>query len=158
MKASFRILFPSALALAAFATGSASADQPGKHPAFLHALSDLRYARANLQRKGGDAEAKWDEARAIGDIDDAIKKIKDAAIDDGKNLSDHPGVDASLHRKGRLHHALEALNAAHRDVSKEEDNGFAQGLKKRAISDIDAAIQRTKEGLCNEGDKAFCHK
>jgi hypothetical protein len=156
MKASFRILLPSALALAALAAGSASAAEPGKHPAFLHALSDLRFARANLERKGGDAEAKWDEARAIGDIDDAIAKIKAAAIDDGKNLADHPAVDASLHRKGRLHLALEALKAARRDVNKEEDDGFAQGLKRTALGDIDAALHSTKEGLCAVGDKAFC--
>jgi hypothetical protein len=152
------LLLLSAFAIMSFAGGTASAEQPGKHPAFLHALSDLRYARANLERSAGDAEAKWDEGRAIGDIDAAIKKIKDAAIDDGKNLSNHPPVDASLKRKGRLHHALEALKAARGDVAKEEDDAFATGLKKRAIGDIDSAISRTKEGLCNEGDKAFCPK
>src|SRR5437899_444039 len=35
-----------------------------KHPAYLHALSDLRDARFNLIRKGGDAEMKWDEREA----------------------------------------------------------------------------------------------
>jgi hypothetical protein len=154
----FRIVFPSALALATVFAGNAFAEQPGKHPALLHALSDLRFARANLERRGGDAQAKWDESQAIGDIDGAIRKIKDAAIDDGKNLADHPPVDASLARGGRLHHALEALEAAHHDVGKEEDDAFAQGLKKRALQDIDSAIRRTREGLCNTGDKAFCPK
>ena len=67
-------------------------DQPGKHPAFLHALSDLRYARANLEKKGGDSQMKWDESTAVGAIDRAIADIKQAAIDDGKNLDDHPPV------------------------------------------------------------------
>jgi hypothetical protein len=132
--------------------------QPGKHPAFLHALSDLRFARANLERKAGDAESKWDEARAVGNIDDAIKEIRSAAVDDGKNLTDHPAVDASLKRGGRLHHALESLEAARRDVNEEEDDNFAQGLKRRALQHINAAVERTKEGLCNDGDKAFCPK
>ncbi len=132
--------------------------QPGKHPAFLHALSDLRLARANLERKGGDAESKWDEARAIGDIDDAIKEIRGAAIDDGKNLSDHPAVDVKLKRGGRLHHALQSLEAARHDVNEEEDDKFAEGLKHRALLHITAAFDRTKEGLCNEGDKEFCPK
>jgi hypothetical protein len=158
MKALLSILAPSVIALAIATAGSASADQPGKHPAFLHALSDLRFARANLERRGGDAEAKWDESVAINAVDDAIKQIKSAAIDDGKNLNDHPAVDAKLARGGRLHHALEALNAAHSHVAKEEDDAFAQGLKKRALADIDSAILRTKEGLCNTGDKAFCPK
>ena len=154
----FRIVFPAALALCAAFAGNASAEQPGKHPALLHALSDLRFARANLERKGGDAQVKWDERRAIGDIDDAIRKLKEAAIDDGKNLADHPPIDTSLARAGRLHHALEALDAAHRDVAQEEDDGFARGLKKHALQNIDSAIRRTREGLCNEGDKVFCTK
>ncbi|MGA2450842.1 MAG: hypothetical protein ABTD50_19430 [Polyangiaceae bacterium] len=156
MKALLKIVIPASLAFAALVGPQASADQPGKHPAFLHALTDLRFARANLEKKPGDVQVKWDEGQAIGAIDGAIRKIKEAAIDDGKNLSDHPAVDATLARAGRLHHALEALQAAHADVDKEEDNAFAQGLKRRAAEDIDLAILRTKEGLCNAGDKAFC--
>jgi len=150
-----KFLLPSLLTLG-FAAPTAFADQPGKHPAYLHALTDLRNARANLERRKGDAEMKWDEARAIGDIDAAIRKIKEAAIDDGKNLQDHPPLDAKEPYSGRLHHALEALNAAHHDINQEEDNAYAKGLKRRALADIDSAVMRTKEGLCNSGDRAFC--
>src|ERR1017187_6165813 len=59
------------------------------HPAYLHALTDLRNARFNLIRKGGDRNMKWDEAVAIGAIDRAMADIRAAAIDDGKNLDDH---------------------------------------------------------------------
>ena len=166
MTAFFRTVFPVAIALTALVAAPASADQPkkhkqgreGEHPAFLHALSDLRFARANLERAGGDAHAKWDEREAIADVDGAVKKIKEAAYDDGKNLSDHPPVDATLNRPGRLHHALEALDAAHRDVSEEEDDAFVQKLKVRALKDIDSAVERTQRGLCDEGEKAFCAK
>jgi hypothetical protein len=41
-------------------------------------------------------------------------------------------------------------------VNKEEDNAFAQGLKMRALHDIESAVMRTREGLCNAGDTAFC--
>jgi hypothetical protein len=157
-----KIVLPAALlagfAAAAFAAQGALADQPGAHPAYLHALSDLRNARANLERKPGDAEVKWDESRAIADIDAAIGKIKAASIDDGKNLSDHPPIDASEPRRGRLHKALDALHAAHRDIKREEDNAYAQGLRGRALADIDHAINRTKEGLCDAGDTNFCPK
>jgi hypothetical protein len=152
-----KMILPSVLVLASAAT-PALADQPGKHPAYLHALTDLRSARYNLERRKGDAEVRWDESRAIGDIDAAIKKIKDAAIDDGKNLDDHPPVDAKEPYSGRLHRALAALKSAHEDVNREEDNAFAQGLKRRALQDIDSATVRTREGLCNAGDKAFCPK
>ncbi len=135
----------------------AMADQPGKHPAYLHALTDLRDARWNLQHRKGDAEVKWDERKAVQDIDAAIAKIKEAAFEDGKNIDDHPPVDAKLDYNGRLHHALEALHAAHNDVDKEEDNDFAKGLKHRALKDIDAAMNRTREALCNAGDKAKCN-
>lgn len=166
MKAFFRTLLPCAIAFVCLAAGHASADQPkkhkqgreGEHPAFLHALSDLRFARANLERSGGDTQAKWDERHAIADVDSAIKKIKEAAYDDGKSLSDHPSVDATLDRPGRLHHALEALDSAHRDVSEEEDDAFVQKLKVRALKDIDSAVERTQRGLCDEGEKAFCGK
>jgi len=149
-------VIPFALALASF-NHPAAADQPGKHPAYLHALTDLRQARFNLQRRRGDNNVKWDESKAIGDIDAAIRKIKEAAIDDGKNLDDHPPADANEPYNGRLHHALEALHAAHDDIDKEEDNDYAKHLKHRAIADIDSAIHRTREALCNAGDQQFCH-
>ena len=156
MKMLFRLAFPTMLALAAIAP-VALADQPGAHPHYLHALSDLRDARANLQKRGGNDETKWDEAKAIGAVDAAIGKIKAASIDDGKNLDDHPAVDAP-DRKGRLHKALADLKTAKDHVNMEEDNAFAQGLKARAIHDIDDAILRTRAGLCNSGDTAFCPK
>jgi hypothetical protein len=119
----------------------------GTHPGYLHALSDLRNARANLERKGGDKQMKWDEHDATGAIDRAIKDIKDAALDDGKNLDDHPAVDAHEPRGGRLHKALDALHAARGDIDKEEDNAFARGLRGRASHDIDDAIRFTDAGV-----------
>jgi hypothetical protein len=117
------------------------------HPAYLRALSDLRNARANLERKGGDRQMKWDEHDAIVEIDHAIEDIKRASIDDGKNLENHPPVDTHEPRSGRLHKALAALHAAHDDVAKEEDNGFASGLRARAIHDIDEAIRFSEAGV-----------
>ena len=125
------------------------ADQPGKHPAYLHALTDLRHARAHLERRGGDAMVKWDEKTAIREIDAAIREIKDAAIDDGKNLQDHPPVDAKMDWAGRLRRAVELLHKAEKDCSEEEDNNFARGLKKRAQEHIREAIRFTEQGIAN---------
>jgi len=157
MNALLRALLPVIVVAPLFTGGAAYADQPGAHPAYLHALADLRNARANLERRGGDAQMKWDEAQAIANVNGAIGNIKLASIDDGKDLGDHPPVDAREPRFGRLHKALAALHAAHADVDREEDNGFAQDLKHRALRDIDAAILRTREGLCNAGDQGYCH-
>jgi hypothetical protein len=117
------------------------------HPAYLHALSDLRNARANLEHRGGDAAMKWDERNAVGQIDRAMADIKQAALDDGKQLQDHPPIDAHEPRSGRLHRALAALQAARADVSQEEDNAFANGLRGRGLHDIDEAIRFTEEGI-----------
>ncbi|MGA7743917.1 MAG: hypothetical protein ABSF35_20750 [Polyangia bacterium] len=126
----------------------ARAEQPGKHPAFLHALTDLRHARAHLE-KPAKPEVQWDEQTAIRAIDEAIKEIKTASIDDGKNLNDHPGVDAKLHHRGRLQKALELLRKSRKDIMEKEDNNFAHGLRDRAVKHIDTAINFVEQALAN---------
>jgi hypothetical protein len=125
---------------------SANPAPPREHPAYLHALTDLRHARAHLERPGG-GELKEQERKAIHEIDDAIAEIKKASIDDGKNLNDHPAVDAGMPWPGRLHRALELLDKAHHDVSEEEDNSFAQGLQERALLHIDKAHHHVEEAI-----------
>ena len=128
---------------------AARADQPDKHPAYLHALTDLRHARAQVERRGGDPEMKWDEKVVIHEIDEAIREIKAAAIDDGKSLQDHPPVDGKVDFPGRLHRALELLHKADKDCHEEEDNIYAKGLQKRATQHIGEAIRFTEQGLAN---------
>jgi hypothetical protein len=125
------------------------ADQPGAHPRYLHALSDLRAARAHIERRQGDPQVKWDEHKAVAEIDAAIREIKQAAIDDGKNLNDHPPIDVKLDWNGRLHHSLELLRSAHNDVKEGESNDFARGLKDRALGHIDAAMRFVEQGIAN---------
>lgn len=115
------------------------ADDPGKHPAYLHALSDLRAARAHLDKLSPSDRVDNEETHAIREIDAAINEIKKASIDDGKNLNDHPPVDAGLDKAGRYHRALELLDKAHHDISEHEDDQFAHGLRHRALEHIDGA-------------------
>ena len=115
------------------------ADEPGRHPAYLHALTDLRHARAHLERQTRSGRMDREEDHAIAEIDKAIAEIKHAAIDDGKNLNDHPPVDAHLGHKGRYHRALELLDKAHHDIAEKEDDDFAHGLRHRALEHIDEA-------------------
>ncbi|HKN25625.1 MAG TPA: hypothetical protein VJX72_12325 [Candidatus Acidoferrum sp.] len=136
-----------ALFFALFLTiGSGNAFAQGKHPAYLHALTDLRAARAHLQAHDG-GELRHEEKEAIHAIDDAIAEIKRASIDDGKDLNDHPPVDAGLDYTGRLHRAKELLEKAHQDIAHEEDNSFAQGLQQRAFGHIDKAIHETNDAI-----------
>jgi len=146
MKVVARICIPAMVFALFFALGASNAFAQGRHPAYLHALSDLRAARAHLQHPDG-GHLRHEEEDAIHNIDDAIKEIKKAAIDDGKDLNDHPPVDAGMDWPGRLHRALELLNRAHEDIAREEDNQFAQGLQERALGHIDKAHHHVEEAI-----------
>jgi tetratricopeptide (TPR) repeat protein len=135
-----------ALLLAFFAI-PARANVIGDHPAYLHALSDLRAARWLIQHQPGDMKRDMDEMEAVKRIDKAIDEIKKASIDDGKNIDDHPQVDEKPNRDGRLHDAIDFLKKAREDISKDEDNGFAKGLRERAYDHIDGAIDAVKKAI-----------
>lgn len=126
-------------AFAALLTTFAVADTPGQHPAYLHALTDLRHARAHIDKFTTDGRKDSDEAKAVRAIDAAIDDIKKAAIDDGKNLNDHPPVDESWDRTNRFRRALELLDGACRDIDQHESDGWARGVKHRALGHIDEA-------------------
>lgn len=133
--------------VALFAASPTWADTPGKHPSYLHALSDLRDARAHLEKVTNNATIDLAQTHAIEHIDKAINDIKQAAIMDGKNVQDHMPVDAHLDSPGRLHTALELLNKAHQDVSSEEDKPDTQGLQMRVIKNIDEAVNSVKHAI-----------
>ena len=117
------------------------------HPAYLHALSDLRDARWNLEHRAGDAAVSAQEDVAIVEIDRAIGDAKTAAMEDGKNVYQHPPEDAKIDRRGRLHHASELLHKARNDVAQGESNGVAVDLRNRVIGHIDLAIQATDRAI-----------
>jgi hypothetical protein len=138
------------IALAGIALLGASptwADTPGKHPAYLHALSDLRDARAHLEQGSSSNSIDRAEMHAIENIDKAIGDIKTAAIMDGKNIQDHVPVDAKMDRPGRLHRARELLDKAHHDVSGEEDQPDTQGLQMRVIKHINEARNSVQHAI-----------
>lgn len=120
------------------------APAPQSHPAYLHSLSDLRAARWLIEHRPGDWAQTSDEGEAVRQIDAAINDIKKAAIDDGKNIGDHPPVDENPDHRGRIHEALQYLRKARADIAREEDNAYAQGLRNRAIGHIDGAINAAR--------------
>ena len=126
---------------------AANADMPGKHPVYLHALSDLRAARWMLEHRPGDAAVSGQEDVAITEIDKAIGEIKKAAIDDGKDIHDHPPVQGPNDHPGRLHKAAELLRKVHGDVAREEDDPMTRGLRDRAIGHIDEALHATEHAI-----------
>ncbi len=129
-------LFAGALALLPC---GAQAQVPGPHPAYLHALSDLRLARAYLNDNWTWEAVRQDDNHAIQEIDAAIREIKHAAIDDGKNLNDHPPVEGHLGPRDRFARANDLLARAHHDLDHAEDVPEARGLRDRALMHIDEA-------------------
>jgi len=126
---------------------AAYADLPGRHPAYLHALTDLREARWNLEHRPGSPAVSAQEDIAIAEIDRAIAEARRAAAEDGKNLADHPPADANLNRAGRLHHAAEFLRKARNDVAREEDNPEARRLRRAVVIHIDNALAATERAI-----------
>ena len=115
------------------------ADTPGKHPYYLHALSDLRYARALLDKLSPSDRVDDMEQHAIDEIDKAIAEIKKASIDDGKDLRDHPHLDMKLGHRDRYKKALELIDKVNKDISREEDDAAVRGLRDRALKHVGEA-------------------
>jgi hypothetical protein len=147
MKYCVKVVFPAVLFALFLALSPSNANAQGRHPAYLHALTDLRAARAHLLERPDHGALRHEEKEAVNQINAAIDEIKKAAIEDGKDLDDHPPVDAGMDWPGRLHRAMELLNKAHRDIEEEEDNRFAQGLQQRAFEHIDKAKHEVGEAI-----------
>lgn len=79
----------------------ALADTPGRHPAYLHARSDLRRAE-RLMRMREEPGAMRDLALAADEAQAAIREIDEAAALDAKNLNNNPPVDTYPDRRGRF--------------------------------------------------------
>lgn len=139
------VLFPFALAAGSVAA-HAQAYGPqgygqvhGPHPAYLHALSDLRAARHYLNDGWAWQPVRAEDNKAISEIDAAINDIRAAAIDDGKGLNDPFPIDAHLTPQNRFAKANELLYAAHKDLARAEDVPQSRGLRNSALQHVDAA-------------------
>ena len=127
--------------LAAAAPITVQAQVPGPHPAYLHALSDLRAARHYLHDGWAWGPVRHDDDMAIAEIDRAIDEIKRASINDGKGLTDPFPIDRGISPHDRFRKANELLGAAHHDLDHAEDVPQSRGLRDRALMHIDQAHQ-----------------
>ena len=136
-----RMLHFAAATAAAFSLIAAAptwADDSGRPPQYLQALSNLRDARQHLEHFGGEP-ADTRAERAIFEIDRAINEIKHAAIMNGSDTENHVPVDTHLVRNGRFHKAMELLDKAKRHVAGEEVEPDAQALQLRVKRHIEEA-------------------
>jgi hypothetical protein len=109
-----------------------------EQPHYLHALSDLRFARWLLNRPDEYNVAR-EQYHAIEEIDRALGEIKRASIDDGQPPDAHPPIDARLDQRGRLFRARELIVAARRDLAVAEGNPAAAGWRDAALRNVDDA-------------------
>jgi len=96
---------------------------PAAQPHYVHAIADLRSARAFLWRSDW-REVMHDQRAAVDAIDRAISAAKTAAIDDGANPNAAAAVDTRLAWGDRFRKAMELLDSAQRDLSWTEDNNM----------------------------------
>jgi len=144
-----------AVGVGILAAQPAMADVPGPHPGYVHALNDLRYAHRLLQ-----FPAEWNvtehERAANAFIDRAFADIRQAGIDDGKDVGAPMPVDANLSHRDRLVRALTSLQSAHRDINGWESDPYARAPRGAADGDLDAAIAQVHAALRDQSrDRHF---
>jgi hypothetical protein len=116
------------------------ADTPGRHPAYLHARSDLRAAQF-LMRVREEPNVTRNLIQADREVDAAIAEIDRAAVIDRKDIDDRPHVDTGMDRHHRFERMVALLRSARGDLGREEDNGRARGWRDAAYRHIDAALE-----------------
>ncbi len=108
-------------------------------PAYLHALSDLKTARAYLQMPV-KPEAQDACKHAIKEISHAIDEIAKAARDDGRNPQVTPPPQSKGNQSWPIHSAVRLLKEARADVEHGRDIPENKGLRERSLDHIDKAI------------------
>jgi hypothetical protein len=147
MKRTLSVLTAVMVSLLTGCAAQVSVAQHPEHPYYLRALSDLRAARWLIEHRPGNPMVRDDENVAIAEIDATINEIKRAAIVDGKDTRDHPPVDETPDRNGRLHHAKDLLNQVYSDIARDEDDPITRGIRDQALHHLDEAIHATQRAL-----------
>jgi hypothetical protein len=142
----FKELTGAALALLTVLFLAQAMPVQAQEPAYLHALSDLRSARAYLQY---DNRPAWAGHRqhAIEQIDKAINEIKIAAMDDGKNPWRQPPPQSGGSEGWPIHSAVKLLREARHDVDHGFDRPANHGLRERSVEHIDKALLELETGM-----------
>ena len=142
------IVRTAAFALPLLLSTLAMAQMPGRHPHYIHALSDLRAAQWQIDhRRPEDGEIREDELVASDEVAAAIHSTSSAASADGKDLGWNPPPDAPAAYDGRLHAAIDLLRAARTDLALPEDDPMALRQQKLAILRVDAALHAAQRAI-----------
>jgi hypothetical protein len=132
----FKSLGAVALMLAALFVWGTSAQ--AQRPHYMHALSNLRQARALLETDTRPGFV-MDRDRAMEEVDNAIREVKMAARDEGRNPRFTPPPASAGDPDRPMRSALSLLDDARDDIARGEDVGEDRGLQNRALKHIDEA-------------------
>jgi len=125
----------------------AAADEPGRHPSYLHALSDLRAAQWHIDhRRGENAHIARAEGEIHNQISAAINDIQRAVREDGKQGQPRPPVDVAT-REGQLHAVVDLLRKARDDIARPEDDPQARRLQQDGLAHVDAALYAAERAI-----------
>jgi hypothetical protein len=136
---SFKSLTVAAFALLAFTVLAPATQAHAQFPAYLHAISDLRTARAYLEMDNRH-ESEHARHHAIEQISKAIDDIKVAAVDDGKNPWHTPPPQSGGNPGYPVHSAVKLLREARGDVDHGHDRPENHGLRERSLDHINQAL------------------
>ena len=125
------------------------ADTPGRHPAYLHARSDL-WRATQIMQTPDERNVRRDLGRALRETREAIGEIDRAAYIDRKFLEDRPPVDTNLRGKPKFRAIAQLLWSAKKDIAQEEDNPGARGRRNRAIQDIDHGLELVRKAAFDD--------
>ena len=134
----FKSLASVAFGLSAFLLLALAVPAQAQHPAYMHALSNLRQARALLQTdsRSGFREEK---NRAMDEIDRAIQEVRRAVREEGRESRWTPPPATQGDPDRPLRSAMTLLDEAHGDVARGVDTSDYRGLQNRALRHIDEA-------------------
>ena len=129
--------------------GMMAQDEHG-HEGYGHALQNLRYARALLERGDrGWGPVAADQQRATNQIDRAIEELRRGAETKGRDRNEHPRIDANWESRDRLRRASEALSEARDEIGHDEGDRGARELRERAYRHIDEAQRALHHAMDN---------
>jgi len=135
-------------ALVLSAAGQSHAAPPSQHPAYLHALRDLRLARTAIEARGGGAAMRPHEIAAIQHIGEAGAEVDKIAPDENKNVDAAIAADADPSNKiGGLHDAKAYLERALSDLKEAESDRAVRGDRQQAVADVSAALNSVNAGI-----------
>jgi hypothetical protein len=138
-------MFKPAALLAVLAALSPFAAAQFRHPAYLHARSDLRRATL-LMRVPEEPNVARDMTAAADFTERAIRELDAAAMFDRKDIDEHPPIDIHIGRGGRFREILRLMDSARHDIEREEDNPRAREWRNRAFRNIDDAMALIRKG------------